>query len=68
MTSCTKLKKLGDDQVQWSMPGILATGEAEIKRTAVQGYPDKRVGKTSSQPVKTGHDGLPVPQLCWKHE
>jgi hypothetical protein len=54
-----ELKKLFlSDGLQWFIPVITVTWEAEIKRIAAQGQSDKKVCKTPSQGKKTEHHDL----------
>jgi hypothetical protein len=48
------------------MPIILATWEAEIMRIFVQGYPEQKVCKTTSQSIDGYYDILLPPQTIWE--
>jgi hypothetical protein len=65
-----KLLKIGlSGQVQWLIPIILATQEAEIGRIVVQGQPRQKVHKAPSHPIKAGHGATCLSShLCRKYK
>jgi hypothetical protein len=54
-------------QAQWLTSIILATWEAEIGRTVIQGQPGQKVHEASSEPIKAGHSGACLSSQLEKH-